>query len=192
MTSDSDTSSPGGRRAGTKVGAIFVAGFMGSGKSTIGRALAARLGWRFTDLDDEIERGAGQGIPEIFETRGEAGFRDCEHEALREQAGQAAAGRPIVLALGGGTYAYSRNRRLMRRVGPAIWLDAAPEDLWERVRHEAHRPLARDQGAFLRLHAERLDSYSMADFRVDASGSPSEVLGRILRLAWVQALIIDA
>ena len=192
MTSDSGTPSPGGRRAGTKVGAIFVAGFMGSGKSTIGRALAARLGWRFADLDDEIERRAGLGIPEIFETRGEGGFRDCEHEALREQAGLAAMGRPLVLALGGGTYAYSRNRGLMRRVGPAIWLDAAPDALWERVRNEAHRPLARDQEAFRRLHAARVDSYSKADCRVDASGPPSEVLGRILRLGWVQALIADA
>ena len=192
MTSASDIPRDGGHRADTNVAAIFVAGFMGSGKSTIGRALAARLGWRFADLDDEIERGAGQGIPGIFETLGEAGFRDCEHEALREQAGLAAAGTPLVLALGGGTYAFSRNRRLMRSVGPAIWLDAGPEALWERVRHEAHRPLARDHEAFVRLHAARVGSYSKADCRVDASGPPSEVLGRLLKLGWVQALIADA
>ncbi len=179
-------------RAGTIVGAIFVTGFMGSGKSTVGQAMATRLGWRFADLDDEIERRAGQSIPSIFEERGEDGFRECEHEALREQADRAAQGTPLVLALGGGTYAFAPNRRLMRAVGPAIWLDAAPETLWERVRHEAHRPLARDHEAFLRLHASRLDSYSKSDCRVDASGTPGEVLGRILRLGWVKRLIADA
>ena len=192
MKGASDIPRPGACRAGASAGAIFVAGFMGSGKSTIGRALALRLGWRFADLDEEIERAAGRSIPDIFETRGEGGFRDCEHESLREQTGRAASGTPLVLALGGGTYAFSRNRRLMRRVGPAIWLDAAPEALWERVRHEAHRPLARDHDAFLRLHAARVDSYSKADCRVDASGTPAEVLGRVLKLGWVQALIADA
>ena len=191
MKGASDIPRPDGSRAGATARAIFVAGFMGSGKSTIGRALAASLRWRFADLDEEIERAAGRGIPDIFETHGEDGFRDCEHEALREQAGLAAGGMPLVLALGGGTYAFSRNRRLMRRVGPAIWLDAAPEALWERVRHEAHRPLARDHEAFLRLHAARLDSYSKADCRVDASGPPAEVLGRVLKLGLIQALIAN-
>ena len=173
-------------------GAIFVAGFMGSGKSTVGQAIADRLGWPFVDLDEEIERLAGQGIPDIFEEHGEDGFRDFEHEALREQADRGLAGSRLVLALGGGTYAYSRNRDLLRRVGPTIWLDADPETLWKRVRHESHRPLARDRDAFARLQVARRDSYSKADFRIDASGEPDQVAGRILGLRWMQDLLADA
>lgn len=191
MKGVSSTPRSTGSGAGDKVGAIFIAGFMGSGKSTIGRAMAQWLDWRFADLDDEIERRAGKSIPAIFETSGEDGFRNCEHEALVEQARLAAAGPPVVLALGGGTYAFPRNRQLMRRTGPSIWLDAAPEVLWERVRDQAHRPLAQEHEAFCQLHASRLDSYSKADCRIDASGPPGEVLKRILKLGWVKRLIAD-
>ena len=172
--------------------AIFVAGFMGSGKSTIGRAMASRLGWKFVDLDEEIERRAGKEIPSIFRDSGEDGFRDCEHDALREQIDAAGHGIALVLALGGGTFAFSRNRQLLRSVGPTIWLDAAAETLWERVRHQTHRPLARDRGAFVRLHQTRRASYSEAECRIDASGSPGQVLDRILGLGWVQELLPDA
>lgn len=192
MTNSPAASRAPDRPAGLRVRAIFVAGFMGSGKSTVGRAIAARLGWSFVDLDDEIERLAGQSIPRIFDKSGEDGFRQCEHDALREQADLAVSGTPLVLALGGGTYAFRRNRQLIRSVGPAIWLDAAPEALWERVRHEAHRPLARDRDAFLQLHASRMDSYSKADCRVDAAGEPAEVLSGILKLGWLQRLLADA
>ena len=172
--------------------AIFVAGFMGSGKSTIGRALARELGWAFVDLDEEIERREGKDIPSVFTDSGEGGFRDCEHDALREQADAARRGTALVLALGGGTYAYARNRHLMRSVGPTIWLDAAASNLWERVRHETHRPLARDRDAFVHLHRARRESYSEAECRVDASARPREVLDRILGLGWVQELLADA
>ena len=172
--------------------AIFLAGFMGSGKSTIGRSLASRLNWRFADLDDEIERLAGQTIPSIFDNHGEDAFRGWEHEALREQAEMAVAGDRAVLALGGGTYAFARNRELMRPVGPALWLDAPSNVLWERVRHAAHRPLARDRDAFLRLFETRHESYAKADHRIDASLAPDEVLERILGLRWGQRLIASA
>lgn len=172
--------------------AIFVAGFMGSGKSTTGRDMARELGWVFVDLDEEIERREGTDIPSIFRRRGEDGFRDCEHDALREQANAARQGTALVLALGGGTYAFARNRHLMRSVGPTLWLDANAATLWERVRHESHRPLARDRDAFVRLHRARRESYSKAEYRVNASGSPREVLDRILGLGWVQELLADA
>lgn len=177
---------------GDRPNAIFVTGFMGSGKSTLGCAIAGRLGWQFIDLDHEIERTSGQPIPDIFDRHGEEGFRNREHAALRDQANRAVAGSRFVLALGGGTYAYPRNRDLLRGAGPTIWLDVDTDTLWRRVRHETHRPLARDHDAFARLHASRRDSYSKADFRIDGSGSADEVARRIFRLGWMQDLLADA
>ncbi len=179
----------------TSVGApsaIFIAGFMGSGKSTVGRALAERLGWTFVDLDTEIERMAGAAIPEIFDRHGEAVFRNTEHVALRAQAERALAGTRLVLALGGGTYAFARNRDLLREIGPTVWLDADASTLWERVRSSSHRPLARDRQGFDQLHETRRESYAMADFRIDGAAGPDRVTNRILSLRWVQELQGDA
>ncbi len=172
-------------------GSVFLAGFMGCGKSTVGSALGHSLNWPFVDLDAEIERREGCSIAAIFAADGEDGFRECEHEALREQAGLSLKGAPRVVALGGGTFAFARNRRLIRRVGIAIWLDGEAALLWERVRTEAHRPLARDRERFRALHAARRQSYAQADFRVAADGTPSEVLERVLQLAWMQRLLAD-
>lgn len=178
--------------AGTAPNAIFVAGFMGSGKSTVGRAVASRLGWSFVDLDDEIERAAGLTIPEIFESFGEQGFRDREHRALRGQAALGLVGNRFVLALGGGTYAYPRNRDLLRRIGPTLWIDVDADTLWKRVRGATHRPLARDPEAFKRLHASRNGSYSKAEHRIDGAGPVAEVVAAILGLGWMQDLLADA
>ena len=173
-------------------GAIALAGFMGSGKSTVGREIARHLGRQFIDLDRAIERLAGQAISRIFEESGEDGFRDWEHAALREQAECSPGTRDIVLALGGGTYAFERNRDLLRSFAVTIWLDSDPETLWERVRDASHRPLAQDREAFLRLHASRQESYAKADFRIDASGSPEEIATRIFRLRWFKGGLADA
>lgn len=172
--------------------AIFLAGFMGSGKTTAGRAIAHRLKWNFVDLDDEIERRARQTISDIFDRDGEDGFRNQEYAALHEQVERAVAGTRLVLALGGGTYAYSRNRHLMRNVGPTLWLDVESNILWNRVRHQTHRPLAQDLNAFTLLHMSRQESYSKADDRIDGTGPPDQVVGRIFRLPWMQDLEADA
>ncbi len=172
--------------------AISFAGFMGSGKSTIGHAVAEQLGWTFVDLDAEIERAAGMGISETFDLHGESAFRRQEHDALRAQAGRAVAGTRLVLALGGGTYAFDRNRTLLRSIGPTIWLDADAATLWNRVHHSSHRPLARDRDRFERLHEDRRESYALADFRIDGSDAPTQVTNRILSLGWVKDLQRDA
>ena len=177
---------------GSAPNAIFVAGFMGSGKSTVGRALGSRLGWPFVDLDDEIEQAARLTIPEIFEEFGEQGFRDREHNALSGQAARGLAGHRFILALGGGTYAYSRNRDLLRQIGPTLWIDVDADTLWRRVRGETHRPLAQDPEAFKRLHASRRDSYAKAEHRIDGAGSVAEVVARIFGLGWMQDLLADA
>src|SRR4051794_16672137 len=83
---------------------IYLVGFMGSGKSTVGRALAEELGWRFVDLDQEIEQSQGMSVSEIFEQRGEPAFREIETAALRQQVKAIECGRPHVVALGGGAF----------------------------------------------------------------------------------------
>ena len=171
--------------------AIFLAGFMGSGKSTVGRRLAEALEWAFVDLDAEIERRAGCSIADIFADHGEERFRECEHEALREQAEMSRLGTPRVVALGGGTYTFERNRSLLRQVGPTLWLDAPVEALWERVRLESHRPLARDHAGFVRTYEARKESYSQADSRIDASAAPADVLRQVFELGWMQGLRAD-
>ncbi len=161
---------------------IFIVGFMGCGKSTAGRALSRGTGWEFVDLDDEIERRAGRSIPAIFDEEGEDGFRDREHAAVKQQADLARHGRPRVVALGGGTFAFDRNRRALENAGVSIWLDAEADTLWRRISGQDHRPLARDRKAYTDLLHSRQSSYRRADFRVDAGGSPAETLERIAAL----------
>lgn len=145
--------------------AIFLVGFMGSGKSTIGRVLAERLGWEFIDLDERIEAGQGTSIPEIFETRGEAEFRRLESAALREVAERADAA-PAVVALGGGAFTLPENVELIARHGVSVWLDCPLELALRRVEKESHRPLARDPQRFEQLYHARRAAYSKAAFRI--------------------------
>ena len=161
---------------------ICLIGFMGSGKTTVGRLLAARLGWTFVDLDDEIERRAGMPIVEIFEHEGEPRFRDLEHEALREQLALAHKGQARVLALGGGAFVEARNRDRLDLGGLSIWLDCSVETLWERVSSFTTRPLARDRRQFERLHQERAPAYGLADFTIPGERSPEEIVETILKL----------
>lgn len=161
---------------------IYLVGFMGSGKSTVGRLLAQRLGWDFVDLDTEIESRFGAPIAEIFDREGEPAFRDLEHEALTEQARLVRRGRPRVVALGGGAFVAQRNREALADAGASVWLECAPDVLWERIAHEDHRPLARDRAAFLRLLQEREPSYGQADYRVAAQRDPEQVVEAIFAL----------
>ncbi len=162
---------------------IYLVGFMGSGKSTVGRMLAARLGWPFVDLDEEIERCSGLPISKIFEREGEARFRDLEHQALLGQLQQARGGRARVLALGGGAFAEGRNRDSMGGDGVVIWLECSVETLWRRASAGSNRPLARQRDEFERLYRERLPRYQSADFTVSTeTGGPASTLEQILAL----------
>src|SRR5437870_5642012 len=116
---------------------IFLVGFMGSGKSTIGQALASHLKREFVDLDEVIVERAGRSIPEIFSGVGEDYFRALEREALKELA----AGQPSVVALGGGAFVSDENRALVREQGIAVWLDCALETIIERLGEDDTRPL---------------------------------------------------
>jgi shikimate kinase len=162
---------------------ICLAGFMGSGKTTVGTLLARQLAWHFVDLDDRIEESAGLRIPEIFERLGETAFRQIEADQLRAALGRAVELKEsLVLALGGGTYAQPGALEFLRSAGvPVIWLDSPVETLLARCMTMTGRPLFRDEASFRALHAQRLPSYQQADHRVDSSGEPAEVVAEILR-----------
>ena len=146
--------------------ALYLVGFMGSGKTTIGSALADELGWSFFDLDEDIEAAAGARIADIFEREGEPRFRRLEHEALERRVHTAKHGQPMVVALGGGTFAQEPNLELVRDYGVTVWLDAPLELVRERVAPQTHRPLARDPEKFAALFAARQPVYARADYRV--------------------------
>src|SRR5215467_3688447 len=157
---------------------------MGSGKTTIGTLLARQLAWRFVDLDDRIEEGAGLPIPQIFERLGEAYFRQLEADQLRAALGRASElMQGTILALGGGTYAQPGCPEFLRSQSvPVLWLDSPIEVLLARCMTMTGRPLFRDEASFRALHAQRLPSYQLADYRVDSSGEPARVVSEILSL----------
>ena len=156
---------------------------MGSGKTTVGALLARQLAWRFVDLDERIEASAGLTIPEIFERLGEPSFRQIEADQLHAALGRAAELREgTVLALGGGTYAQPGCPEFLRFSGAQVlWLDSPIEVLLSRCMTMTGRPLFRDESSFRGLYAQRLPSYQLADYRVDSSGDPAQVVAEILR-----------
>ena len=161
--------------------AIFLTGFMGTGKSAIGRLLAARLDRPFVDTDAEVEREAGATIAAIFRDRGEADFRRLESTVLA----RAAAVEGVIVATGGGAPTVAENRRRMRECGTIVRLAAAPETVLERVGGGDARPLlagAPDPAARVReLLAAREQAYADADLVVDTTGlTPAAVVDRIV------------
>jgi len=159
---------------------IYLLGFMGSGKSTVGGLLARALGWPLIDLDTVIEAGQGLSIKEIFENSGEPFFRQIERAALTE----ASKAEPAIIALGGGTFAQPCNVDFIRDWGgTTVWLDCPPNILRARCEGMDNRPLFRDEQSFAKLLAERLPYYRLADFHVSTEGrKPEEVVEQILSL----------
>lgn len=159
---------------------LVLTGFMGSGKTTVGREVAARLGWPFVDLDEEIEGSTGRSVREIFESSGEAAFRVLEREALH----RALAADPLVLAAGGGTLADPENLRAASAGGLVAWLHPAFDTIVRRVggRGKEDRPMFRDEASALALYRERLPAYAASDVTIEisASESPAEVASRIV------------
>lgn len=162
---------------------IYLVGFMGCGKSTVGTLLADELGWSFADLDEDIETAAGRRIPEIFEACGEAEFRRMEYEALRTRVKTVQTGRPLVLSLGGGAFVEERNCGVVSDNGVSVWLDAPLDLIRLRIAGQDHRPLARDAARFESLYHSRRPSYGKADYRIDVEGDdPRRVVEAILDL----------
>jgi shikimate kinase / 3-dehydroquinate synthase len=163
---------------------IFLVGLPGSGKTTAGQVLAARLGWAFADSDREVERAAGRSIPEIFASDGEGAFRELEAAAL----GRLASHEPIVIATGGGAPTHEGSRKTLSN-GFCVWLSVSPEEAARRVDAEAggtERPLLAG-GTFDRLNAlleARAEVYRAADAAVDVDELTPESVATELELLW--------
>lgn len=150
---------------------IFV-GMMGSGKTTVGRALARHLGKAFVDSDEEIQKRTGVNIPYIFDVEGESGFR------LRETAALADLVKcdNMVLATGGGVVLAEQNRTLLKQSGIVVYLRASVHDLWHRTRHDRNRPLLQTNdpyGKIMELYQQRDPLYRQVADIVIQSGKQS-------------------
>jgi shikimate kinase len=159
---------------------IYLLGFMGVGKSTVGLLLAQQLGWRFIDLDASIEAEQGATVREIFERAGEAYFRKIERAALIK----ASQSQPAVIALGGGTFVQPVNFEFIRSTGGiTVWLDCSLEELRRRCEGKNNRPLFRGPVSFASLFEQRLPYYQLANYRISTEGrEPQEVVKQILHL----------
>ena len=160
---------------------IFPVGLMGAGKSTVGRILARRLSKRFVDTDHEIEKRNGVTIPVIFEIEGEEGFRRREQELLADLAQE----QGLVLSTGGGIVLKSENREVLRNHGFVVYLNARPELLADRTKHDRSRPLLNVEDPLTRLrelHAVRDPLYREVAHAVveTGRGAPQQVVQAIL------------
>ncbi len=160
---------------------------MGSGKTSVGKRVAASLGFRFVDTDQlVVNLAGGKNIPEIFEAQGEVAFRDLETQALKE----AVSGESAVISTGGGIVTVPRNRELLRDAGFKIWLKATPEIIYRRVSKNRDRPLLNNPNPMQTIRdllSQREDAYKeTADFSVDTSTlHPDEIVHGICETARV-------
>lgn len=158
---------------------FFLVGFMGTGKTTLGRRVAERMGLPFVDLDERIERSSGMTVSQIFALEGEEGFRRRESQALVELT---SGPEPAVVATGGGAFTLGSNRRLMKSAGVVVWLDVPLGELLSRVEGGA-RPLWRTPDDVQTLLERRRSDYEEAHHRLVLEGaSPDEAVDRLHRL----------
>lgn len=156
---------------------VYLVGFMAAGKSTVGNALARRLGWRAEDVDALIEQRERMTVADVFARQGEPYFRRAERDMLRLLQPM----RHVVVATGGGTFVDPDNRAFMHLDGVSVWLDLPLAELVARIPLDGRRPLAADRAALERLYAARLESYRHASVRIDCSGlRVPEVVDRIV------------
>ena len=155
--------------------AVFLVGFMGAGKSSVGAALGRRLNWNFEDLDDRIERRERRTVAQIFRESGEPAFRRAERSALQDVV-EGIHDQARVVALGGGAFVQGSSAELLRSSGvPIIFLDAPVEELWERCCRQANeaaaeRPLLRSLDHFRELHEKRRPQYCEASLTIETGG----------------------
>lgn len=150
-----------------KTDKIYLVGFMGAGKSTVGRALARRLGWQHADIDELIERREHMTVAEVFARKGEPYFRAAERAVLMDQLPL----RHAIIATGGGTFVDPQNRAVINRDGASVWIDVPLDRLIARVPADGRRPLAADRTEFERLYLLRRTAYEQAQVRLDAGRS---------------------
>ena len=156
---------------------------MGAGKTTVGRRVAKKLGWKFIDLDAEIERREGRPIAEIFREDGEPHFRSLERLCLKELSSS----RKSVIALGGGTFTDPENRNLAEKTGLTVWLKVSFSKLVQRVRIDGTRPKFVDSSQAEQLYESREPLYALAKVHISTDdGTPEsaadEIIGALRRL----------
>lgn len=156
---------------------IFLIGMMGSGKSTVGVELSARLNLPFLDSDREIEKKVGLGVSQIFEQKGESYFRALEQQFLQHLTIEAS-----VVACGGGLPCFFNNMELLKEKGIVIYLDAKPERLYQRIKGDGLRPMLHDFEAFVRLKALREETYRKAHLMLDAAQPKDQIIAELLSL----------
>jgi shikimate kinase len=150
-----------------KTDKIYLVGFMAAGKSTVARALSARLGWQVQDVDELIEARERRTVAEIFARQGEPYFRSVEREILALIVPL----RHTVVATGGGTFVDPENRAAINVDGLSIWLDVPIEQVISRLPADGRRPLAADRAAMEQLFLMRRAAYEQAHLRLDASNA---------------------
>jgi len=173
-------------RPATEQMQLFLVGFMGCGKTTVGRLVAGALDWKFVDLDIAIESRAGQDIESIFTEHGEIGFRRMESDALRMVVEQP----NTVVATGGGIMTMSGNVTTMSGAGKSVWLDLPFADIIARLGEQQRRlrPLWRDDRVAKDLYRNRLSGYRAADIRVAVSvdETPEQTAERVVDLLRIE------
>lgn len=150
---------------------VYLAGFMGTGKTSTAKAISRILGVPWLDLDEEIVRAEGQSVAEIFAQRGERAFRNAEHRALKAVV-DGVNGAGVVVALGGGAVCFERNRALLRGTGPVVLLTAPSEVILKRVGRSKDRPLLAGKDADAKIRAllvRRMQDYRRYRLRVDTA-----------------------
>jgi shikimate kinase len=158
---------------------LALVGFMGTGKSTIGRIVAEQMQLNFVDTDALIEARLGRSISDIFAAEGEPAFRQYEKQALAELAGQ----HHLVIAAGGGLVADPANMASLKAHALVFWLVASPETIWARVQTQTHRPLLQGPDPLAKMRAllaTREPSYRQADVFIHSGlRAPREVAQQI-------------
>ena len=161
---------------------IVLVGFMGTGKTSIGKRLAMQLRMHYVDTDDIIERDSGRRISDIFSEDGEETFRELESEAVRK----ASKLDNYVISTGGGVVLRESNMTELRRNGIIFCLTATPEEIYRRVRHQSHRPLLQTPDPLSKIKTmleDRHAYYVKADYMVETTGrSFGEVMAYIKRV----------
>ena len=149
---------------------IYLVGFMGAGKTSVGRRLAAKLGWKFVDLDEEIERREHRPIAEIFRDNGEPYFRNLERHCLKDLSSSEKA----IVALGGGAFIDAENRDLAEKTGLTVWLKASFSTITGRVKMDGTRPKFMDKAHVEQLYQAREPFYALAKVHVLTEGGTPE------------------